>query len=102
MVKMGGGGGKKMFLENGRGEGRGKRNVCLWMRGVRGGERHCLFGERGKGRSYGSVGQFYITIHITEATLKIYTHLKIFLISGYKICIYTFTYTLLSPFNEIR
>ena len=60
---MGRGRGKKMFLENGRGEGRGKRNVWLAMGGVRVGERHCLFGERGKGRSYGSVGQFYITIY---------------------------------------
>ena len=39
---MGGGRGKKMFLENGRGEGRGKRNVWLAMGGVRVGERHCL------------------------------------------------------------
>ena len=31
-----------MFLENGRGEGRGKRNVWLAMGGVRVGERHCL------------------------------------------------------------
>ena len=81
MVKLGGKGKESVWLRMGGG-GRGKRNVCLWMRGVRGGERHCLFGERGKGRSYGSVGQFYITIHITEATLKIYTHLKIVLISG--------------------
>ena len=39
---MGGGRGKKRFLENGRGEGRGKRNVWLAMGGVRVGERHCL------------------------------------------------------------
>ena len=42
-----------MFLENGRGEGRGKRNVWLAMGGVRVGERHCLLvlvWRGGKGR----------------------------------------------------